>query len=86
MELPQADRNMKNSFIKLLSGIRSLDVVRRQRDIHGNEIWIERYSFCEIEETIIGTISAWKDGDEIRRAVEGTEIPQDALKPLASIK
>ena len=80
-KLPQADKKMKSLFIKLLSEVLSLDVVRRQRDSYGNEVWTERHSSCDIvdyydNKEIIGKISIWKDnGGIIRRAIEGTLVP-----------
>ncbi|MFA6097698.1 MAG: helicase-related protein [Candidatus Paceibacterota bacterium] len=77
--LEQADSGMRDNFTRMLAQVRSLRVVRKGRDVSdGNEIWLERLSYCDIEEIIFGTISAWIDKDEIiRRAVEGTEIPHE---------
>lgn len=83
-KLDKAGIETYRDFTKMLAEVRSLKVVRRGRDIaNGNEIWAERLSCCNIENTIFGTISAWIDKDDvIRRSIEGTEISNELLRSV----
>lgn len=74
-KLPEMDKNIHSKFVELLDRVRSLDIVRGEQDIDGNEVWPERISMCEAGGIVIGTVSAWLDRDNIiRRAIEGTAI------------
>jgi hypothetical protein len=79
-KLVQADKKMQHEFVSVLTKVESLDIVRNERDIYGNEVMSERLSQCGAGEIVFGKINAWLDaGDEIRRAIEGTAIPRELL-------
>lgn len=80
-KLPQADEHLRNEFVKLLARVGSLDFVRNERDIYGNEVWAERISLCEAGSAVSGTIDAWEDSyGTIRRAIGGTVIPAELCR------